>query len=76
MARFIEIKQKSNRVFLLNTDYVMTAEYCDRSSNDAPLHSVILATAKNERTDFLYVDFETKEDAMEFLQKNFLLFNS
>jgi len=75
MARFIEIKQKSNRVFLLNTDYVMTAEYCDRS-NDAPLHSVILATSKNERTDFLYVDFETKEDAMEFLQVEFLIFNS
>ena len=75
MARFIQIKQKSNKIFLLNTDYVITAEYYDRG-NDVTLHSVILELEKNSRTNFLSVDFETKAEAIEFLEQNFLLFNS
>ena len=75
MARFIQIKQKSNKIFLLNTDYVITAEYYDRG-NDVTLHSVILELEKNSRTNFLSVDFETKTEAIEFLEQNFLIFNS
>jgi len=75
MARFIQIKQKSNKIFLLNTDYVITAEYYDRG-NDVTLHSVILELEKNSRTNFLSVDFETKAEAIEFLEQNFLIFNS
>ena len=75
MARFIQIKQKSNKIFLLNTDYVITAEYYDRG-NDVTLHSVILELEKNSRTNFLSVDFETTAEAIEFLEKNFLIFNS
>jgi len=75
MARFIQIKQKSNKIFLLNTDYVITAEYYDLG-NDVTLHSVILELEKNSRTNFLSVDFETKAEAMEFLEQNFLIFNS
>jgi len=76
MARFIKLPQKDgNKISLLNTDYVITAEYHDRG-NYALLHSVILELERNSRTNFLSVDFETKAEATEFLEKNFLIFNS
>ena len=75
MARFIEIKQKNNNITLLNTDYVIKAE-SHYNGDDAPLHSVILEVEKNGRTELLAIDFETKAEVTEFLQKNFLIFNS
>jgi len=76
MARFIEIKQKDgNNIVLLNTDYVITAKY-HHNGDYAPFYSVILEVEKNDHTEFLIIDFETKAEAIEFLDKNFLLFNS
>jgi len=75
MARFIKLPQKDgNNIVLLNTDYVVMAKYHD--NRDDPSNSVIIEVARNSHTDLLIVDFKSKADATEFLQKNFLIFNS
>jgi len=72
MARFIEIKQKDGDLVLINTDYVVMAKYHDNGG----MNTVVIDVAKNNHIESAIIDFETKEDAMEFLQVEFLLFNS
>ena len=74
MARFIEVPQKGKNIVLLNTDYVVMAKYQD--NGDDPSNSVIIEVAKNSHTDLLIVDFKSKAEAIEFLEQNFLIFNS
>jgi len=76
MARFIKLPQKDgNNIVLLNTDYVIKAKYHHNGDN-APFYSVILEVEKNGRTELLTIDFETKAEAMKFMESNFLIFNS
>jgi len=72
MARFIEIKQKDGDLVLINTDYVVMAKYHDNGG----MNTIVIEVAKNNRIESTIIDFETKAEVIDFLQKNFLLFNS
>ena len=72
MARFIEIKQKNGDLVLINTGYVVMAKYHDNGG----MNTIVIEVAKNNRIESTIIDFETKAEVTEFLQKNFLLFNS
>jgi len=76
MARFVKVTEKNGDIVLLiNTDYVVKVMYEDNSGM-APRHSVVIEVAKNKGIESTTIDFESKYAAIEFLEKNFLLFNS
>ena len=70
MARFIKITEKDGDMLLINTHYVVEVEYRD-CFND-----VSVVVLKGGILKGYNIDFETKAEAIEFLEKNFLLFNS
>ena len=76
MPRFVKVTEKNGDIVLLiNTDYVVNVKYEDNSGR-TPRHSVVIEVAKNKGIEITIIDFESKYAAMDFLEKNFLLFNS
>jgi len=70
MARFIKITEKDGDMLLINTHYVVEVEYRD-CFND-----VSVVVLKGDILKGYNIDFETKAEAMKFMESNFLLFNS
>jgi len=67
MARFIKIPSGSGEIYLLNTDMVETVLVMDESL-------IVFYGAKNRV--IAEHECKTKAEAVEFLDKNFVLFNS
>ena len=67
MARFIRLPSESGEIYLLNTDMVETVLVMDESL-------IIFYGVKNR----VIAEYECKSraEAVEFLDKNFVLFNS
>lgn len=70
MSRFIRVPSDNNDIVLVNTDYVEQVGYGPNS----PFVVFIFLTGKVE--DCLKARFKSSKEAIDFIEKNFILFNS
>ena len=71
MARFIEIPQPSRKVEFVNSDFVIRVEFYPASN--PPTVEFFFVEAQSLVS--CQVRFQTKEQASDWIEKNFILFN-
>jgi len=75
MARFVKITTAQGGPRLINTDFIVQAHYLEQCT-PGPEHGVNIEVVKGGASIWYCIDFEHKHEAIEFLEKNFLIFNS
>ena len=76
MPRFVKIDQDDGSILLINTDYVVKARYTSHGGFGRMTHFIYMDVVIAGALEDYRIDFESKYAAIEFLEKNFLLFNS
>lgn len=69
MSRFVQIPTHSGGVKLINTDHIREVVFHPR---DGEKPCVLLKNVQYQE----FAEFDTPEEARDFLEKNFILFNS
>lgn len=70
MSRFIRVQSDNNDIVLVNTDHVEQVGYRPNSP------FVVYIFLRGGVEQCLKAKFETNEEALGFIEKNFMLFNS
>lgn len=70
MSRFIRVPSDNNDIVLVNTDYVEQVGYGPNSP------FVVFIFLRGNVEDCLKARFKSSEEAIDFIKKNFILFNS
>jgi len=77
MGRFIQIpsgKNQSDPVEIVNSDYVVRVRFFEKAKNLENNTVVLVVNSGNEFISF-HIPFNTKEEATEWIEKNFIFFN-
>ena len=75
MARFVRIPKKAGEVCFVNVDHVQVVAYTKPTETDG-LHTVGLANTSLPNKLIAKAEFDTKEEALKWIDLNFCNTNS